>query len=59
MLLGSVVEQEAVVHSAKMSELGVLHGDDVMAAGTELLGNGRTDHLVEQESHSSRARSVS
>lgn len=59
MLLGSVVEQEAVVHATKMPELGVLHGDGVVAAGTELLGNGRGDHLVEQEFHSSRARSVS
>lgn len=59
MLLGSVVEQEAVVHAAKMSELGVLHGYHVMAAGTELLSNGRRDHLVEQEPHSNRARSAS
>jgi hypothetical protein len=59
MLLRSVVEQDAVVHATKMLELGVLHGDDVMAAGTKLLGNGRRDHLVEQEFHSSRARSVS
>jgi hypothetical protein len=59
MLRSSVVEQEAVINTAKMSGLGVMHGDDVMAAGTELFGNGRRDHLVEQEFHSSRARSVS
>ena len=59
MLLGSVVEQEAVVHATKMLELKVLDSDDVVAAGTELLGGGSGDHLIEQQSHSRRACSAS
>jgi hypothetical protein len=59
MRLGSVVEQDAVVHATKMSELRVLDSDDVVAAGTELRCDGRGDHLIEQESHSSRACSAS
>ena len=41
MFLGSVVEQKAVVHATKVSEFGVLHGDDIVTAGTELLSDGR------------------
>jgi hypothetical protein len=59
MLLGSVIEQEAVIHATKMREHKILDSDDVVASGTELLGDGRGDHLVEQEFHSSRACSAS
>ncbi len=59
MRLGSVVEQDAVVHATKVGELRVLNSDDVVAAGTELRCNGRGDHLIEQESHSSMACSAS
>jgi hypothetical protein len=59
MRLSSVVEQDTVVHATKVPELGVLNGDDIVAAGTKLRCDGRGDHLIEQESHSSRACSAS
>jgi hypothetical protein len=59
MRLGSVVEQDAVVHATKVGERDVLHSDDVVSAGTELRCDGREDHLIEQESHSSSACSAS
>ena len=59
MLPGSVVEQEAVVHTTKVPELKVLDRDDVVAAGTELRCDARRDHLIEQEPHWSRACSTS
>jgi hypothetical protein len=58
-LLGSVVEQDAVVYTTKMFKTGILDCDDVVVAGTELLGHGHGDHLVEQQPHSSRACSTS
>ena len=58
-VLGSVVEQDAAVHATKVPELRVLDSDDVVAAGTQLRCDGRGDHLIEQESHSSRACSAS
>lgn len=58
-LLGSVVKQDAVVHATKMLKLKVLNSDGVVAAGTELRCDGRGDHLIEQESHSSSACSAS
>ena len=57
--LDSVAEKDAVVHATKVSKLRVLDSGDVVAAGTQLCCDGRGDHLIEQESHSSRACSAS
>ncbi len=59
MRLGSVAEQDTVVHPTKVTKRRVLDSEDVVAAGTELRRDGRGDHLIEQESHSSRACSAS
>ena len=54
-----VVEQLAVVDASKMFKVGVLDGDDIVAAVAQQVGHRGGDHLVEQQPHSSKACSAS
>ncbi|HEX9890259.1 MAG TPA: hypothetical protein VGA69_12315 [Nitriliruptorales bacterium] len=57
--LRGVLEEVAVVDAAQVFELVVLNGHDVVAAVAKLTGDRGRDHLVEQQPHSSKARSAS
>jgi hypothetical protein len=54
-----MLQDRQVVAASEVSQLGLLHGDDVVAAEAQLGGDDGGDHLFQQQPHPSNDRSTS